>query len=108
MIPARRNTAKQVMKKLILTVITAGLLFTAGIAQKVINEPNAEKRAANGYHAIEIGDGIDLFLSQGEEAGGREVDLVLLLSARCEIRTEARSASKGSVVLMPLLGCGMS
>jgi hypothetical protein len=42
--------------------------FSAVIAQKAINDPNAEKRNVSGYHAIEVGGGIDLYLSQGEEA----------------------------------------
>jgi len=41
--------------------------FTAS-AQKTINDPNVEKRAANGYHAISVSGGIDLYLSPGEES----------------------------------------
>src|SRR5258705_10172014 len=37
-------------------------------AQKVIKDPNAEKRNVSGYHAISVSGGIDLYLSQGEEA----------------------------------------
>ena len=38
------------------------------IAQKTVNDPNAEKRNASGFHAIEVSGGIDLYLSQGNEA----------------------------------------
>ena len=55
------------MKKIFLSILLAGLAI-AGFGQKTINDPNAEKRTASGYHAIEIGGGIDLYLSQGNEA----------------------------------------
>ena len=48
-------------------MLLAILAFTAG-AQKVVNDPNAEKREVKGFHAIEVGGGIDLYLSQGNEA----------------------------------------
>jgi hypothetical protein len=42
--------------------------FAAAFAQKTINDANAEKRNVSGYHAIEVSGGIDLYLSQGNEA----------------------------------------
>ena len=45
-------------------VITASSLA----AQKTINDANAEKRTASGYHAIEVSGGIDLYLSSGNES----------------------------------------
>lgn len=35
---------------------------------KVISDPNAEKRTASSYHAVSVSGGIDLYLSQGDEA----------------------------------------
>lgn len=36
-------------------------------AQKtIINDPNAEVRAVKGYHAIEVSDAVELYLSQGD------------------------------------------
>ncbi len=55
------------MKKIISLVLFT-VIFSAVIAQKTVNDPNAEKRNVSGYHAIEVGGGIDLYLSQGEEA----------------------------------------
>ncbi|HXL57328.1 MAG TPA: head GIN domain-containing protein [Chitinophagaceae bacterium] len=55
------------MKKYILSacaVIISGLV----IAQKTINDPNAVTRNVSSFHAIEIEDGIDLYLTQGNEA----------------------------------------
>ena len=40
----------------------------AAFGQKTINDPNAEKRQVPSFTGIEIGGGIDLYLSQGEEA----------------------------------------
>ncbi|MBN8675089.1 MAG: DUF2807 domain-containing protein [Chitinophagales bacterium] len=55
------------MKKIINLVILA-VVFTSVTAQKTINDANAEKRNVTGFHAIEVGGGIDLYLSQGDEA----------------------------------------
>lgn len=55
------------MKK-ILSLIILAASFSAVIAQKTIRDPNAEKRNVNGYHAISVSGGIDLYLSQGDES----------------------------------------
>ena len=37
-------------------------------AQKtIVHDPNAQVRAVKGYHGIEVGSAIDLYLSQGDE-----------------------------------------
>jgi hypothetical protein len=55
------------MKKLILL---AALFITIGAsAQKTVHDANAITRNAKNFHAIEISDGIDLYLSQGNEEG---------------------------------------
>lgn len=49
-------------------LIVVGLLALAVRAQKtVVHDPNAEARPIKGYHGIEVSDGIDLYLSQGDE-----------------------------------------
>ncbi len=55
------------MKKLSFLVL---FLVAASVvsAQKIVNDPNAEKRNVSGYHAIEVSGGIDLYLSQGKES----------------------------------------
>jgi hypothetical protein len=53
------------MKKIILF---ASLLVSLGLsAQKTVRDDNAVTRNAKNFHAIEISDGIDLYLSQGNE-----------------------------------------
>jgi hypothetical protein len=56
------------MKKNIFFVCTAMLVFGSAIAQKTFNDPNAVKRNVSSFHAIEISSGIDLYLTQGNEA----------------------------------------
>lgn len=55
------------MKKTSFLVLLAVIVLSAA-AQKTINDPNAEKRNVTGYHAISVSDGIDLYLSQGDES----------------------------------------
>jgi hypothetical protein len=53
------------------TILLAAFAFVsfAAVAQegKVINDKNAQKRTAQGFHGVEISSGIDLYLSQGNE-----------------------------------------
>jgi hypothetical protein len=55
------------MKKIF---ITAFLLAAVGFsfAQKTVYDPNAVLREVKGFHAIKVSDGIDLFLTYGDEA----------------------------------------
>jgi hypothetical protein len=55
------------MKKLLILPLLA-LLTLAVSGQKTIHDPNAEVRSAKNFHAISVSSGIDLYLSQGEEA----------------------------------------
>jgi hypothetical protein len=51
------------MKKFTLTCLP--ILFVIALsAQKQINDPNAQVRNVSGFHAIRIGSGIDLYLTQ--------------------------------------------
>jgi hypothetical protein len=53
------------MKRIFL--LTAVLITLNATAQKTIHDANAVTRSAKGFHAIEMSDGIDLYLSQGNE-----------------------------------------
>lgn len=54
------------MKKLLLlSFLIATLQGSSLIAQKIINDPNAEKRILSGFHGIEVGTGIELLLTEG-------------------------------------------
>lgn len=54
------------MKKVSTLILCAGLALVS-LAQKTINDPNAQKRAVSGYHGVAVSGSIDLFLSQGNE-----------------------------------------
>ena len=55
------------MKKLaLLSIIVLGAI--AANAQKTLYDANAQVRSIKGFHAIQVSGGIDLFLSNGEEA----------------------------------------
>lgn len=55
------------MKKISILLLLAGS-FSAAMAQKTINDPNAEKRTVSSYHGVSVGGGIDLYLSPGSES----------------------------------------
>ncbi len=55
------------MKKQFLLFAVFSLLLTATYAQKIVKDANAVARDVKGYHAIEISNGIDLYLTQGNE-----------------------------------------
>jgi hypothetical protein len=55
------------MKKLFLSIIFLSVV-TLVSAQKTVYDVNAVLREARGYEAIEVSDGIDLYISYGDEA----------------------------------------
>jgi len=76
------------MKKLLLCISV--LIVSVGVyAQKQIDDPNAQVRNVNGFHAIKISDAVDLYLSQSN-------DEVVVVSAtetkyRDKIKTEVEN-----------------
>jgi phage pi2 protein 07 len=57
-----------IMKNILLfTVIAFAGLTSRAQDTKVINDANAQKRSAQGFHAIEVSGGIDLYLNQSNE-----------------------------------------
>lgn len=55
------------MRKVILTCFAFFAAIIAFSQDKVINDANVEKRSVSGFHAIDVEDGIDLFITQGSE-----------------------------------------
>lgn len=78
------------MKKLFSLLLLTGLITTAS-AQKTINDANAQKRNVPGFHAIEVGGGIDLYLSQGDEA-------VAVSASKDEYRDKIKTEVKNGVL----------
>jgi hypothetical protein len=55
------------MKKILLSLFFVMALYSIGIAQKTIQDPNAEVREAKNFHAIEVSNAFDVYLSQGND-----------------------------------------
>lgn len=55
------------MKK-VFSLLLAACFVATGFAQKTVHDANAESRNISGFHAIEVSGGIDLYLSNGDEA----------------------------------------
>jgi hypothetical protein len=53
------------MKKYML--IISLFITAAGFTQKTVQDANAQRRPVTAFHAIEVSDGIDLYISQGGE-----------------------------------------
>lgn len=53
------------MKKLVLSLVLLAGTGMALMAQKTINDANAEKRSVGGFHGIDVGTGISLVLTKG-------------------------------------------
>lgn len=70
------------------SLLAAVLMISTGFAQKIINDANAEVRNVSSFRAIEVGGGIDLYLS----SGGDEAVAVSAKDKenRDHIRTEVR------------------
>jgi len=79
------------MKKIYLAIIILTISASAVFAQKTINDPNAEKRTASGFHAVEVGGGIDLYLSQGDET-------VVVSASETRYRDRIRTEVKNGVL----------
>jgi len=50
---------------LVLILMATAVFFASG--QKTFSEPNAQERAASGYHGVAVSGSIELFLTQGEK-----------------------------------------
>jgi len=78
------------MRKVFISVLLAGFSMAA-LAQKIINDPNAEKRNVSNFHGVEISGGIDLYLSQGEET-------VAVSASEAKFRDKIRTEVKNGVL----------
>jgi hypothetical protein len=55
------------MRKLLFSFIAALVAFSVQAQKTIINDPNVESRAISGFHAIEVSNAIDLYLSQDDK-----------------------------------------
>jgi hypothetical protein len=76
------------MKGVFFFAICGLLVMNASAQQTIIHDPNAELRQVKGFHAIEVSNAINLYLSQGDQ----ETVVVSAINAkwRDHIRTEVK------------------
>ena len=55
------------MRKLYFLLVGVLLVLSSRAQKTIVHDPNAQVRPVKGYHGIEVGSAIDLYLSQGEE-----------------------------------------
>ncbi|HYF31322.1 MAG TPA: head GIN domain-containing protein [Chitinophagaceae bacterium] len=80
------------MKNTFLLLLTALLAVSATAQDKVVNDPNAERRDVPSFHAIDVSGGIDLYLTQsGTEA-------VAVSASKEEYRDKIRTEVKNGVL----------
>ena len=63
-----RNSKKPIMKKIFSLLFFIGSASSFAQNKTIINDKNVEPRSVKGFHAIRVSDGIDLYLSYGDEA----------------------------------------
>ena len=83
------------MKK-VLFVLLASIMVMQVVAQKEINDPNAQVRNVKGFHAIKISSAIDLYLSPSNE------EVVVVSAAETKWRDRIRTEVEGGVLKISL------
>jgi len=83
------------MKK-VLFVLLASVMVMQVVAQKEINDPNAQVRNVKGFHAIKVSSAIDLYLSQANE------EVVVVSAAETKWRDRIRTVVEGGVLKISL------
>ena len=68
------------MRKLYFILLGSLLVLSSRAQKTIVHDPNAQVRAVKGYHGIEVGSAIDLYLSQGGE------EAVAVSAADLEVR----------------------
>ena len=88
------------MKKMILPVVFS-LMCSCSLAQqgKPINDQNAQTRNLKGFHAVNVSAGIDLYLSQGQDA-------VAVSAAKPEWRDKIQTTVENGVLKIYLQNTG--
>lgn len=80
---------KKIQAMLMLMLMSAGL-----IAQKTINDPNAESRNLSGFHAIKISNAFDVYISQGNE------DAVAISASKPEYKAKIITKVENGVLII--------
>jgi hypothetical protein len=73
------------MKKIIAILFLLPVLLQASAQDRTIHDANAVKRNLSGFHAIQVGGGVDLYISQGRE------ETVVVSASRTEDRDKIKT-----------------
>ena len=82
------------MKKIFLPILLLIAFGTAGLAQKTINDPNAELRDAKNFQAIELSNAFDVYLTQSNE------ESVAVSASEPKFRENIKVEVKGGVLMI--------
>src|SRR5688500_17340256 len=82
------------MKKILLPFLLLIAFGTAGLAQKTINDPNAEVREAKNFQAIELSNAFDVYLTQSNE------ESVAVSASELKYRENIKVEVKGGVLII--------
>lgn len=82
------------MKKILLPILLIIGVAKAGIAQKTINDPNAEVREAKNFSSIELSSAFDVYLTQGNE------ESVAVSASEAKYRDDIKVEVKGGVLIV--------
>jgi Putative auto-transporter adhesin, head GIN domain len=82
------------MKKIFLPFLLVIALQSAGIAQKTISDANAQVREAKNFHAIELSNAFDVYLTQSNE------ESVAVSASEAQYREKIIVEVKGGVLIV--------
>lgn len=83
------------MKK-ILFLFTLVLLATGLMAQKIVNDPNAEARKVSSFHGIKVSNAFDVYISQGN------TDAVAISASDEETRKKIETKVENGILIVRL------
>src|SRR5688572_22289878 len=82
------------MKKILMPFLLVMALYSAGLAQKTINDPNVEVRDAKNFQAIELSNAFDVYLTQSDE------ESVAVSASEIKYRDRIKVEVKGGVLII--------
>jgi len=82
------------MKRILLPVMLVIALQSTGFAQRVISDPNVEVREAKNFHAIQLSNAFDVYLTQGNE------ESVAVSASETRYRDDIKVEVKGGVLII--------
>jgi hypothetical protein len=82
------------MKKTLMPLLLVMALYSTGFSQKTISDPNVQVREAKNFHAIELSNAFDVYLTQGSE------ESVAVSAAETKYRDNIIVEVKGGVLIV--------